>query len=139
MPFFTYSQHPLLSRTIKIKNCTFAVVKSTTFFVVRSLLFPTRSLLTFSQAYRSISCNHCLTLLKDSWCAKEQHHQIGVWWIIQNHDLRLIWLMQYYKFISSNALWFTQANRIIIIIIIINAKKELGVHEFHVNYFFIEN
>jgi len=54
---------------------TFAVVKSTTFFVVRSHLFPTSSLLTFSHAYRSISCNHCLTLLKDS-CDKDIQQQL---------------------------------------------------------------
>ena len=34
---------------------TFAVLKSTTFLDTRSLLLPTRSLLTFSHAYRSIS------------------------------------------------------------------------------------
>jgi hypothetical protein len=45
---------------------TLAVVKSTTFLVVRSLLFPTSNLFTFSHAYRSISCSHCFTLLNDS-------------------------------------------------------------------------
>lgn len=38
----------------------------TTRFPVKSDLLPTRSLLTFSAAYLSISCNHCFTLLKDS-------------------------------------------------------------------------
>ena len=43
---------------------TFATVYSTTFLSAISLLFPTSSLLTPSVAYRSISCSHCLTLLK---------------------------------------------------------------------------
>jgi len=45
---------------------TFATVYSTTFLPVRSDLFPTRSLLTPSDAYLSISCNHCFTLVKVS-------------------------------------------------------------------------
>lgn len=36
---------------------------STTFLVAKSDLLPTKSLLTPSTAYRSISCNHCLTLV----------------------------------------------------------------------------
>lgn len=43
---------------------TFAVWKSTTFFEVISLLFPTKSLFTLGLAYRSISFSHCFTLLK---------------------------------------------------------------------------
>lgn len=46
-----------------------AVSVDTTRFGSKSLLFPTSSLFTFSEAYRLISCSHCLTLLKDS-CAK---------------------------------------------------------------------
>lgn len=38
-----------------------------TFLLSKSLLFPTSNLLTPSFAYRSISCNHCLTLLNVSW------------------------------------------------------------------------
>ncbi len=45
---------------------TFATVYSTTFLSVMSLLLPTSSLLTPSVAYRSISCSHCFTLLKES-------------------------------------------------------------------------
>jgi hypothetical protein len=45
---------------------TFATVYSTTFLSDISLLFPTKSLLTPSVAYRSISCSHCLTLLNES-------------------------------------------------------------------------
>ena len=43
---------------------TLATVYSTTFLSAISLLFPTSSLLTPSVAYLSISCSHCLTLLK---------------------------------------------------------------------------
>lgn len=43
---------------------TLATVYSTTFLSAISLLFPTRSLLTPSVAYLSISCSHCFTLLK---------------------------------------------------------------------------
>lgn len=46
---------------------TAAVFVSTTFLVVKSHLLPTSNLFTFSQAYRSISSNHCFTLLNDSW------------------------------------------------------------------------
>ena len=46
---------------------TFAVVKSTTFLLVRSHLLPTSSLETLVLAYRSISCNHVFTLENDSW------------------------------------------------------------------------
>lgn len=45
---------------------TFATVYSTTFFEVRSDLLPTSSLLTPSEAYRSISWSHCFTLVKVS-------------------------------------------------------------------------
>lgn len=45
---------------------TFAAACSTTFLATRSFLFPTSSLLTPSTAYRSISCSHCLTLVKVS-------------------------------------------------------------------------
>lgn len=45
---------------------TFATVYSTTFLSAISLLLPTRSLLTPSVAYLSISCSHCFTLLKES-------------------------------------------------------------------------
>ena len=45
---------------------TFATVYSTTFLSDISLLFPTSSLFTPSVAYLSISCSHCLTLLKES-------------------------------------------------------------------------
>lgn len=45
---------------------TFAAVYSTTFLLVKSDLLPTRSLLTPSDAYLSISCSHCLTLVKVS-------------------------------------------------------------------------
>ena len=46
---------------------TFAVVKSTTFLLVRSHLFPTSNLLTFVLAYRSISCSHVFTFANDSY------------------------------------------------------------------------
>jgi len=46
---------------------TFAVVKSTTFLLVKSHLLPTSNLLTFVLAYRSISWSHCFTFVKDSW------------------------------------------------------------------------
>lgn len=51
---------------------TLAVSQDTTLLAVRSHLFPTRSLFTFSLAYRSISFNHCLTLLKLSWSVTSQ-------------------------------------------------------------------
>jgi hypothetical protein len=38
---------------------SFMILYSTTLLVVRSHLFPTSSLLTPSEAYRSISCSHC--------------------------------------------------------------------------------
>lgn len=45
---------------------TLATVYSTTFLLVKSDLLPTRSLFTPSDAYRSISCSHCLTFVKVS-------------------------------------------------------------------------
>ena len=48
------------------KCITFATLYSTTFLLVRSDLFPTNNLLTPSDAYRSISCSHCLTFVKVS-------------------------------------------------------------------------
>lgn len=48
------------------KLLTLATLCSTAFLPVKSLLFPTKSLLTPSVAYRSISCSHCLTLAKVS-------------------------------------------------------------------------
>ncbi len=50
-----------------------AVSKSTVFFCTKSHLLPTNNLFTFSHAYRSISFNHCLTLLNDS---ASDHHNI---------------------------------------------------------------
>nr|AFK43791.1 unknown [Lotus japonicus] len=41
-----------------------AVSYETALFAVRSDLLPTKSLLTLSLAYRSISLSHCFTLLK---------------------------------------------------------------------------
>merc|ERR1719223_666205 len=45
---------------------SFPCSEETTRLEVKSDLLPTSNLLTFSQAYLSISCSHCLTLLKDS-------------------------------------------------------------------------
>lgn len=45
---------------------TFAALYSTTFLLVKSDLLPTRSLLTPSDAYLSISWSHCLTFVKVS-------------------------------------------------------------------------
>lgn len=45
---------------------TLAALYSTTFLLVKSDLLPTSSLFTPSDAYRSISCSHCLTFEKVS-------------------------------------------------------------------------
>jgi hypothetical protein len=66
----------LVARSPSRKGRTLATLYSTTFLLVKSDLLPTRSLLTPSEAYRSISCNHCLTFVKVSH--KTQHHKMIV-------------------------------------------------------------
>lgn len=59
----SYSKIHLSQMKIEL---TLAVVQSTTFLVTWSHLLPTNNLFTFSQAYRSISSNHCFKSLNDS-------------------------------------------------------------------------
>ena len=60
-----YAGYPLPSRLLLGSPLPCSVV-TTLFGAARSILLPTRSLLTDSQAYLSISWSHCLTLLNDS-------------------------------------------------------------------------
>ncbi len=56
---------------------TFATPYSTTFLLVKSDLLPTSSLLTPSDAYRSISWSHCLTFVKESITIKIVHELLS--------------------------------------------------------------
>ena len=53
-----------ISRRLKLQN--YCIPKDQKKLFTISHLFPTRSLLTDSDAYRSISWSHCLTLLNES-------------------------------------------------------------------------